>query len=154
MPPLTRTFPASELPEQVQLNALGKRRKHDPPAREVVLEACELLKMVQYSCEIQEPVTRASPVKCFPFGRLYRRSVNCLSRCWLLSHGMVYIYNTMLAYLGRVNVSVDKSGEGGKCRCRDKKGEFLVETTMWEKTKPSSDPAQSSRDESSRISGR
>jgi len=88
MTPPCHSFPASELPTKVQLDARGRRRK--PPVVEaassssssssssrrsgrVDLAACELLQMLQYKCEVQRPHARDSPVQCFAVERLFRR---------------------------------------------------------------------------------
>ncbi|GJN76157.1 hypothetical protein PLICBS_010269 [Purpureocillium lilacinum] len=81
MTPPCHSFPASELPTKVQLDARGRRRK--PPvvdaasssssSSRVDLAACELLQMLQYKCEVQRPHARDSPVQCFAVERLFRR---------------------------------------------------------------------------------
>ncbi|KAF4121015.1 Mitochondrial export protein Som1 [Geosmithia morbida] len=74
MAPPCFIFPVSQLPERVQSNVHGKRRKHaDPRTRTVELSACEFFEMLQYNCEVQRPVTRDSIVQCFPVPRAFRR---------------------------------------------------------------------------------
>ncbi|KAI1290624.1 hypothetical protein F5Y03DRAFT_388744 [Xylaria venustula] len=87
MAPPCRVFKASDLPSEIQLDD-GKRRKTDN-GKKIDLSACELLSMVQYECQIDNPDRRESPVRCWPVQRWFRR-------------------------------------------CQDRKGTFLVETTMWE----------------------
>ena len=72
MAPLTTTFPAAELPARVQAGPDGRRRKLPGGAR-VDLAACELLQMLQYDCEIENPGVRDSPVRCFSVQRLFRQ---------------------------------------------------------------------------------
>ncbi|KAI1331640.1 hypothetical protein F5Y16DRAFT_239984 [Xylariaceae sp. FL0255] len=84
MTPPCRVFSASQLPKEIQLDE-GKKRK----GRAIDLSACELLSMVQYDCQIDNPEMNNSPVRCWPVQRWFRR-------------------------------------------CQDRKGTFMVETTMWE----------------------
>lgn len=73
MAPPCHTFPAQELPSRIQENVHGKRRKLEGGARRIDLSTCELLQMIQYSCEVQHPADRDSPVLCYPVERLFRR---------------------------------------------------------------------------------
>lgn len=76
MTPPCRSFPASELPLRIQQDASGRRRKLDGAgsvSRKIDLSACELFQMLQYKCEVQRPLTRESPVRCFAVDRLFRR---------------------------------------------------------------------------------
>lgn len=78
MTPPCRSFPASELPLRIQQDASGRRRKLDDAgsvSRRIDLSACELFQMLQYKCEVQRPLTRESPVRCFAVDRLFRRCV-------------------------------------------------------------------------------
>ena len=78
MTPPCRSFPASELPLRIQQDASGRRRKLDDAgavSRRIDLSACELFRMLQYKCEVQRPLTRESPVRCFAVDRLFRRCV-------------------------------------------------------------------------------
>ncbi|UNI15633.1 hypothetical protein JDV02_002148 [Purpureocillium takamizusanense] len=114
MTPPCHSFPASELPSKVQLDARGRRRKPSAAAVDDVttttngsssststnrrtgridLAACELLRMLQYKCEVQRPHARDSPVQCYAVERLFRR-------------------------------------------CHDRNGPFTVETTAWEGKTP------------------
>ncbi|KAL5084456.1 hypothetical protein Trisim1_011734 [Trichoderma cf. simile WF8] len=76
MTPPCRSFPASELPLRIQQDASGRRRKVDGAgsvSRKIDLSACELFQMLQYKCEVQRPLSRESPVRCFTVDRLFRR---------------------------------------------------------------------------------
>lgn len=73
MPPPVYPIAADELSTAAQLDAQGRRRKPEPGQKRVDLAACELLRMVQYRCEVQEPVTFESRVRCYPVERLFRR---------------------------------------------------------------------------------
>lgn len=76
MTPPCRSFPASELPLRIQQDASGRRRKVDGAgsvSRKIDLSACELFQMLQYKCEVQRPLSRESPVRCFAVDRLFRR---------------------------------------------------------------------------------
>jgi len=73
MAPPTTPFPASELPARVQTGPDGRRRKLPGGAAAVDLSACELLRMLQYDCEIENPAVPESPVRCFEVQRLFRR---------------------------------------------------------------------------------
>lgn len=73
MAPPCHTFPASELPSRIQEDVHGKRRKMVGGARRIDLSTCELVQMTQYSCEVQNPQERNSPVLCYPIERLFRR---------------------------------------------------------------------------------
>lgn len=71
MSPPVETFPASQLAQRIQLTPQGRRKK----GREVKLDDCELLEMVQYSCHIEEHPERlrTAIVKCEPIVRLFRK---------------------------------------------------------------------------------
>ncbi|KAI1009204.1 hypothetical protein LB504_003706 [Fusarium proliferatum] len=68
-----QVFHASELPERVQTNLGGRKRKLDRGTNNVELSGCELVEMLQYKCEIKEPVKPDSPVQCFAIERLFRK---------------------------------------------------------------------------------
>ena len=68
-----QVFHASELPDKIQADLRGRKRKLDGGARTIDLAACELPEMLQYKCEIKEPVRWDSPVQCFAMDRLFRR---------------------------------------------------------------------------------
>ncbi|KAF4946194.1 hypothetical protein FGADI_11387 [Fusarium gaditjirri] len=68
-----QVFHASELPERAQINLSGRKRKLDKGVNNVELSGCELLEMLQYKCEIKEPVKPDSPVQCFAVERLFRK---------------------------------------------------------------------------------
>jgi Mitochondrial export protein Som1 len=73
MAPLVPIFPASELPEQVQIvsNGFKEKRRKGPP---IDLEKCELLELMQHSCNPpSEGVPPPGVVKCKPILRLFRR---------------------------------------------------------------------------------
>jgi len=69
MAPLVETFPADELPYRTQINAKGHVRK----GFNGDLKGCELMEMVQYMCEVEEPRTRESVTRCWPVQRWFRR---------------------------------------------------------------------------------
>ena len=69
MAPLIETFPAKELEYRSQITAQGKKRK----GFEGDLKGCELLEMLQYRCEVEEPRSRESVTRCWPVERLFRR---------------------------------------------------------------------------------
>ncbi|PBP15744.1 bromodomain associated protein [Diplocarpon rosae] len=69
MAPFVESWPASELSYRSQLTTNEKLRKDF----EGDLKGCELFEMLQYRCEVEEPVTRASVTKCWPIQRLFRR---------------------------------------------------------------------------------
>lgn len=68
-----QVFHASELPERVQTDLKGRKRKLESGVRNVDLTGCELLEMLQYKCEIKEPVKWDSPVQCYAVDRLFRK---------------------------------------------------------------------------------
>ena len=69
MAPPVEAFQASELPERVQITALGRRRKEP-----VDLEKCELLEMVQYSCWLEGGKrSQQADIKCEPIVRAFRK---------------------------------------------------------------------------------
>ncbi|KPM44645.1 hypothetical protein AK830_g1956 [Neonectria ditissima] len=68
-----QVFHASELPDRIQTDLKGRKRKLGAGERSVDLSACELHEMLQYKCEIKEPVTWDSAVQCYAVGRLFRK---------------------------------------------------------------------------------
>lgn len=74
MAPLVEVWPASELPDRVQVVRSGfkdKRRKVP-----IDLEKCKLMEMVQYSCNPpSEPPPGPGVVHCKPIVRLFRRYI-------------------------------------------------------------------------------
>ncbi|KAF7549000.1 hypothetical protein G7Z17_g6681 [Cylindrodendrum hubeiense] len=68
-----QVFHASELPDRVQADLKGHKRKLDGGQRNVDLNSCELLEMLQYKCEIKEPVKWDSAVQCYAVDRLFRK---------------------------------------------------------------------------------
>ena len=75
MAPPCPSLSASELPARIQLDGQGKKRKLEVGKKEIDLSACELFEMLQYKCEVQRPLTRESPVRCFAADRTFRRWV-------------------------------------------------------------------------------
>ncbi|TWU71687.1 hypothetical protein ED733_002228 [Metarhizium rileyi] len=74
MTPPCHSFPASELPARIQIDVLGRRRKPAPGASSKTdLSACQLLRILQYKCEVERPLSREGAVRCFPVDRLFRR---------------------------------------------------------------------------------
>jgi hypothetical protein len=69
MTPPIESWQARELEERVLGNAKGKRRKGFGGE----LQKCELVELMQYKCEVERPVTRASRTRCWPIERLFRR---------------------------------------------------------------------------------
>ncbi len=72
MTPPCFSFPASQLPQHVQLDTHGRKRKL-PGGRDVELQGCELLSMLQYNCSVDRPEQTNSPVRCWPVQRLFRQ---------------------------------------------------------------------------------
>lgn len=68
MAPPVESWSATELPGRVQATVDGRRRKDL-----VVLEGCELLRMVQYECSVLDGGRPGAPVVCRPVERLFRR---------------------------------------------------------------------------------
>ncbi|KAG5945408.1 hypothetical protein E4U59_005850 [Claviceps monticola] len=75
MTPPCHSFPASDLPSRIQVDVTGRRRKQEPSlaGKKIDLSTCELLRMVQYKCDVEDPSIKDSPVLCFPVERLFRR---------------------------------------------------------------------------------
>jgi hypothetical protein len=74
MVPPSEVFQPAELPDRVQVNAVGKRRKTSD-GQKIDLRKCELLELVQYSCTVEQPRMRDAPIKCWPVQRLFRKYV-------------------------------------------------------------------------------
>ncbi len=72
MAPSCHSFSAAQLQQQVQLDVHGRKRKL-PGGRDVNLQRCELLSMVQHRCAVDRPEQANSPVRCWPLQRLFRR---------------------------------------------------------------------------------
>ncbi|KAF3760997.1 hypothetical protein M406DRAFT_268105 [Cryphonectria parasitica EP155] len=72
MTPPCHTFPASQLPLEIQINLDGKKRKTEK-GKDIDLRACELLSLLQYSCQVDHPNQRDSRVRCYPVERWFRR---------------------------------------------------------------------------------
>ncbi|PKS07437.1 hypothetical protein jhhlp_006041 [Lomentospora prolificans] len=74
MPPPVRTFPPENLPEEIQLDTSGRKRKPAPGApRNIDLSACELFTMSQYECVVPRPDVPESRVQCYEVLRLFRK---------------------------------------------------------------------------------
>lgn len=73
MAPPCHSFSASELPARVQQDGTGRRRKLENGTQRIDLAQCELFRMMQYNCDVQEPVTPSSVVRCYPIERLFRK---------------------------------------------------------------------------------
>lgn len=115
MTPPVHSFPAVDLPLQVQLDATGRVRKSEN-GQPISLTGCELLSLVQYDCSVDHPEIRNSPVRCWPVQRWFRRyEFWCSADGWLVK---------LKQRANSCCLSV--------CRCQDKKGSFTVETTAWE----------------------
>ena len=69
MPPPVEAWSAKELEGRVRGNALGEYRK----GFDGNLKACQLLELLQYKCEVDEPITRESVTRCWPVERLFRK---------------------------------------------------------------------------------
>ncbi|KAK1762584.1 hypothetical protein QBC33DRAFT_551490 [Phialemonium atrogriseum] len=72
MTPPCHSFPAPQLPQKVQADVNGRKRK-TADGRNVDLKGCELLGLMQYSCSVDRPEVRDSPVRCWPVQRWFRR---------------------------------------------------------------------------------
>ena len=76
MAPPCHSFPASQLPREVQLDVRGRKRKLSGGGKgggTVDLSSCALMSMVQYNCAVDYPEQPNSPVRCWPIQRLFRR---------------------------------------------------------------------------------
>lgn len=73
MTPPCHSFPAADLPLQVQMDAKGRIRKTEDGRPIDLLTGCDLLGLVQYHCSIDRPEIRDSPVRCWPIQRWFRR---------------------------------------------------------------------------------
>ncbi|KAG5665929.1 hypothetical protein KAF25_010054 [Fusarium avenaceum] len=99
-----QVFHASELPEHVQTNLSGRKRKLEQGAKNVDLPNCELLGMLQYKCEIKEPAKWDSPVQCFAVERLFRKCAD--------KKGLFMVETT--AWEGKDYPMVGRKSEDGK----------------------------------------
>lgn len=73
MTPPCHSFPAADLPLQVQMDAKGRIRKTEDGRPIDLRTTCDLLGLVQYHCSIDHPEIRDSPVRCWPVQRWFRR---------------------------------------------------------------------------------
>ena len=64
MGPPVQSFPTEELEARVNILPNGRRRK----GGDVELNGCELMELVQYSCELN-----GSVIQCQPIVKLFRR---------------------------------------------------------------------------------
>ncbi|CAG8953409.1 hypothetical protein HYFRA_00010158 [Hymenoscyphus fraxineus] len=73
MAPPTELFPTSQLPLRSQTSLTGTKRK----GFNGDLKTCELLEMLQYSCEVsgggRTERNREQKVRCWPVERFFRR---------------------------------------------------------------------------------
>ncbi|KAH8811853.1 hypothetical protein F5884DRAFT_783627 [Xylogone sp. PMI_703] len=69
MPPPVESWPARQLEDRVLIDVNGRRRK----GWDGDLSGCELLELLQYRCEVEEPRSRESLTRCWPVERLFRR---------------------------------------------------------------------------------
>ncbi|RDL39084.1 Uncharacterized protein BP5553_03424 [Venustampulla echinocandica] len=68
-PPVELFHANPSLPYQAQVSLKGNKRKDFDGD----LKKCELLEMLQYDCEVDQPDKRNSPVRCWPLERFFRR---------------------------------------------------------------------------------
>ena len=89
MAPPVESFPVSELAARVQRSTKARQGKQHKGAEVVDLKKCELLEMVQYSCQLapsDEAVASSSKIiRCKPVVKLFRRLEFFFFRvlCWL-----------------------------------------------------------------------
>ncbi|KAH8687751.1 hypothetical protein BGZ60DRAFT_15485 [Tricladium varicosporioides] len=69
MAPPLEIFPAKDLPYRAQANVYGTKRK----GFDGDLKKCELMEMLQYDCQVEEPKRRDGVVRCWPVERWFRR---------------------------------------------------------------------------------
>ncbi len=69
MAPPVESWPARELPDHVQVNIKGRRRKD-----KIDLSRCELFELILYECTVLDGgKSREAPVVCSPIERLFRQ---------------------------------------------------------------------------------
>ncbi|KAK7975536.1 hypothetical protein PG989_013999 [Apiospora arundinis] len=73
MTPPCRTFTTATLESEIQTNDTGRKRKLDRGQKNIDLSQCELLSMLQYECQVDQPEIRNSPARCWPVQRWFRR---------------------------------------------------------------------------------
>ncbi|KAH8887805.1 hypothetical protein GQ53DRAFT_749488 [Thozetella sp. PMI_491] len=71
--PSGTTFPATNLPQKIQADSGGKRRKTKDGRAINLAKDCELLGLVQYECEVANPELPECEVACYPVQRWFRR---------------------------------------------------------------------------------
>ena len=70
MAPPIEAFPASELAHRINTLPNGRRRK----GGDIDLSKCDLLELVQYSCDINgNEKSSQAVIQCVPVVRLFRR---------------------------------------------------------------------------------
>lgn len=86
MAPPVEAFPAFQLPDRVQITTKYRRRK-----KPVDLLKCDLMEMVQYSCNVEkDPRGGRGVIRCEPLVRLFRRFVDA-SITFRVYDGLVWI---------------------------------------------------------------
>ncbi len=70
MAPPVEVFPANQLQDRVQVTTKNRRRK-----KPIDLKNCDLMEMVQYSCEVEKDERGRAVIKCEPLVRLFRKWV-------------------------------------------------------------------------------
>ncbi|KAK5659010.1 hypothetical protein OQA88_1097 [Cercophora sp. LCS_1] len=73
MSPPVRSFPAKDLPVEIQVGVTGRVRKTEDGKRIDLVRDCELLELFQYECLVPNPERRDSRIECWPIQRLFRR---------------------------------------------------------------------------------
>lgn len=72
MTPPCPNFHPSQLPQQIQFNIDGRKRKTDS-GKDIDLKACDLMGLLQYHCSVEHPQRQDSSVMCYPVQRWFRR---------------------------------------------------------------------------------
>ncbi|PSR77412.1 hypothetical protein BD289DRAFT_377785 [Coniella lustricola] len=72
MTPPCHRFPVAQLPQQIQSNAEGRKRK-TASGKDIDLNGCELVSLLQYKCRVENPEQSDSPVRCYELEKLFRR---------------------------------------------------------------------------------
>ena len=109
MPPPVESWPAAELPIRVFSNTKGDFRK----GFKGNLKACEKLGMLQYRCEVDDPGSRNSTVRCWPVERFFRR--------YVVSSRIVYIMQCGGMADGILGVEIRR----GLLRLRQRSGKIV-----------------------------
>ncbi|KAF2757657.1 hypothetical protein EJ05DRAFT_501184 [Pseudovirgaria hyperparasitica] len=69
--PLVEPFSAQILPQRINQTFDGKRRKQP-----LDLSQCQLMKMIQYNCDVENKYTPKAAVTCHEVLRVFRRCAN------------------------------------------------------------------------------